>query len=39
MKSFPLKTAEFKSKSKNGTKLEDFFLKHLLMLREAARRT
>ena len=38
-KSFPLKTAEFKSKIKNGTKLEDLIPETFACVREAARRT
>ena len=38
-KNFPAKTAEFKSKIKNGTKLEDLIPEAFAYVREAARRT
>ena len=37
--SFPAKTAEFKSKIKNGTELEDLIPEAFACVREAARRT
>ena len=39
MKSFPEKTAEFKSKIQKGTKLDDLIPEAFACVREASRRT